>query len=234
VTVGMRLNSPRQQSHLIFMPTSTARPLSNTWLEKRLLTVSCSGLFWTLRSELHDPMLMERFGSLLEEFLKGLRPLEFERIGRESQMLGTLIAMAYRVKGGYQMCVHAFDAGRCLPALVGLSSVTDDCCSVCVTAFDRRKTEDAAAKQTVYLLEELSRIMSGSVATTATGKKKKAAGGGTSRDDGAGPIDQLPATFTLPLDPSFESCGAIDWRSQHLVAVCVPTDFISQSVAMTD
>jgi len=35
-------------------------------------------LFWTLRSELHDPMLMERFGLLLEEFLKGLRPPDFQ------------------------------------------------------------------------------------------------------------------------------------------------------------
>eukprot|EP01046_Picozoa_sp_COSAG06_P009160 COSAG06_NODE_474_length_15284_cov_124.295582_12_plen_1831_part_00 len=107
-------------------------------------------LFWTLRSELHDPMLMERFGLILEEYLKGLRPADFARIGRESKMLSTLIGLASRVK-----------------------------------AHDRRKTEDAAARQTEFLREELTRI-------------------------GAAPADAgLPATFTLPLDSSFESCGLI-------------------------
>eukprot|EP01043_Picozoa_sp_COSAG02_P010686 COSAG02_NODE_381_length_23450_cov_65.782493_2_plen_1705_part_00 len=55
-------------------------------------------LFWTLRSELHDPMLMERFGLLQEEYLKGLRAPDFARISGESKMLSVLIDLAARVK----------------------------------------------------------------------------------------------------------------------------------------
>ena len=111
-------------------------------------------LFWTLRSELHDPMLMERFGLLQEEFLKGLRPPDFARISRESKMLSVLIDLSGRVK-----------------------------------AHDRRNTETAALRQTEFLRAELTRL------------------GGRSADESG-----LPPTFTVPLDPSFESCGLLPER----------------------
>jgi phosphatidylinositol-4,5-bisphosphate 3-kinase len=47
---------------------------------------------------MHDPMLMERFGLLQEEYLKGLRAPDFARINRESKMLSVLIDLAARVK----------------------------------------------------------------------------------------------------------------------------------------
>ena len=105
-------------------------------------------LFWTLRSELHNPMLLERFGLLLEEYLKGLRPADFALVGRESRMLETVVALAHRIKES-----------------------------------EAKKTEEAAERQTALLRSELGKI---------------AAEGG----DGG-----LPSSFTLPLDPCFESSG---------------------------
>ena len=104
-------------------------------------------LFWTLRSELHNPML-ERFGLLLKKYLKELRPADFALVGRESRMLETVVALAHRIKES-----------------------------------EAKKTEEAAERQTALLRSELGKI---------------AAEGG----EGA-----LPSSFTLPLDPCFESSG---------------------------